>query len=405
MSKSIPLKKLLEFPPFSNMTLLAGEDGLDKTIRRCVPLDYQFHPDMKSKYYYTSFFEGDLVYTTFTYAHGNEHLILDALKRLYSLEVSALIIKNVFHLKFPESFIRFANNFKIPVFLIEDSPENNISDLILSLEDALNITTNASLQNICIDELLKQELDSNAIKRYAYRLYPSIGPDYRVDYYRLEDPVDETFWTKVQNIIAKAGPRKACCRYQNGIFLFHSLYNDNWSLIAENTDPLIQEIRALSDQWYIGFGWIHHKIDAFKHGIEEAYRASTLLKEPGSMRFGNMGIYRLLYAIDDYRIQEFSNDTLQAIFNYDESENGKLIQTLYGLIDCQGDVKKLAAAMEQHENTIRQRLKKIEDLTGLNYRNPDHYEQLSISVKIRRFFGNNLKRSYNMPINFKVDMQ
>jgi len=61
--------------------------------------------------------------------------------------------------------------------------------------------------------------------------------------------------------------------------------------------------------------------------------------------------------------------------------------------------------MEQHENTIRQRLKKIEDLTGLNYRNPDHYEQLSISVKIRRFFGNNLKRSYNMPINFKVDMQ
>ena len=404
MSRTISLQKLLEFSKFNNMTLIAGEAGLNKEVRRCVPLDYQFHPDMKSKYYYTSFFEGDLVYTTFMYAHDDEHLITDALKRLYSLEVSGLIIKNVFHLKFSDSFIRFANNFKIPVFLIEDSPDNTITDLVLALDEALDITTNTVLQNTSIDELMKQELDNNAIKRYAYRLYPSIGPDYRVDYYRLEEVVDESFWIQVQSIVSKAGPRMSSCRYQNGIFLFHSLYNDNWSNIAENTDPIIQEIRSLHERWYIGFGWIHHKTDAFKHGIEEAHRASLLLKEPGAMRFGNMGIYRLLYAIDDYRIQEFSNDTLQPIYNYDESENGKLIQTLFGLIDCQGDVKKLAVSMGQHENTIRQRLKKIEDLTGLNYRNPDHYEQLSISVKIRHFFGNNITRSYNMPINFKIDV-
>ena len=121
----------------------------------------------------------------------------------------------------------------------------------------------------------------------------------------------------------------------------------------------------------------------------------------GIMAIGVYITYRILDVADDYRVQEFCNDTLQPIINYDENENGKLIQTLFGLIQCQGDIRRLASDLGQHENTIRQRLKKIEDLTGLNYRNPDHYEQLSIAVKIRNYLGDTTKRAYNMPINFK----
>ena len=400
-NRTISLCKLLEFSKFQGMTLIAGEDGLDKLVRRCTLLEYQFHPEMKSKYYYTSFGEGDMVFTTFMYAVDNEHLIVDAIKRLYSLEVAAIVIKNVFHIRLPESFLRFANNFRIPVFLVDDIPENQFHNFVLALDDALNIKTNTTMQNVSIDELLNQELDDHAIERYAYRLFPSINKDFRIDYYRLAEPAEEDIWIQVESIIAKASPEKSSCRYKNGIFLFHSLYSDNWSQIAENTDPAIQSIRALSDQWIIGIGWIHHKVSAFKHGIEEAYRASLLLKFPGSMRFSDMGIYRILDVADDYRVREFCNDTLQPIINYDENENGKLSQTLFGLIQCQGDIRRLASDLGQHENTIRQRLKKIEDLTGLNYRNPDHYEQLSIAVKIRNYLGDTTKRAYNMPINFK----
>ena len=121
-NRTISLCKLLEFSKFQGMTLIAGEDGLDKLVRRCTLLEYQFHPEMKSKYYYTSFGEGDMVFTTFMYAVDNEHLIVDAIKRLYSLEVAAIVIKNVFHIRLPESFLRFANNFRIPVFLVDDIP-------------------------------------------------------------------------------------------------------------------------------------------------------------------------------------------------------------------------------------------------------------------------------------------
>ena len=398
---SISLKNLLEFPAFKSLTLAAGGQGLNRKVRRCVTLEYQFHPEMKSKYYYTAFGEGDIVMTTFMYAIDNVSRCTDALKHLHILKVAGIVIHNVFHLKFPESFYRYANNFNIPVFFVTEFSQGGFEAYVLALDRILSQTKNTARQNIAIDELLKQELDDTAIARCAYQLYPSIGKDFRVDYYRLLEPAEDAFWEEVAHLVDQATPSKACCRYKNGIFIFHSLFQENWSQIAENTDPTIQSLRALTERWIIGIGWIHHKSAEFKHGIEEAYRAAMLLKEPGSMRFGNMGIFRILYnAVDDYRLQEFCNDTLQPIINYDEHENGKLIQSLFGLIEYQGDIRKLANSMGQHENTVRQRLKKIENLTGLNYRNPDHYEQLSIAVKIRNYLGDHVG-SFNIPVNFK----
>lgn len=398
---TISLKRLIEFPEFKNLTLMAGERGLNRKVRRCVTLEYQFHPKMKSKYYYTAFSEGDIVMTTFMYAVDNVSQCTDALKYLHLLKVAGVVVHNVFHLKFPEAFFRYANNYNIPVFFVSELSQNGFGDYVLALDRILSLTKNTARQNIAIDELVKQELDSTAIARYAYQIYPGIGKDYRVDYYRLLAPVEEPFWGEVVRLIDQAAPAKSCCRYQNGIFIIHSLFQGNWSKIAENSEPIIQSLRALTKDWIIGIGWIHHRVSDFKYGVQEAYRASMLLKEPGSMRFGNMGIYRILYnAANDYRLQEFCNDILQPIINYDEHENGKLFQSLCGLIEYQGDIRKIADVMGQHENTVRQRLKKIASLTGLNYRNPDHYEQLSIAVKIWGYLGENVG-SFNFPVNFK----
>ncbi len=66
---------------------------------------------------------------------------------------------------------------------------------------------------------------------------------------------------------------------------------------------------------------------------------------------------------------------------YDISYSSKLYETLTSLIECNGNISALSAKLFQHENTLRHRLKKIQDITGLDFKNSEEYEQLSIAIK------------------------
>ena len=391
------VKDLMQFPKFRDLTLAAGEEGLNRTVDSCGLLEYQFTPEMKSKYYYTAFREGMLVFTTFMYAVDNEYLIGDAVRRLDALGVAGLVIKNVFHIRIPDSVIRFANTCKFPIFLADDVPENAFETLILAAHEVISLRERAEVQQQVVDALLNQELDEAEVLKKTFLLYPSIGHHYRVDYYRSTVPVADEVWYQVEQIIRNApAPFKGSCRYKNGIFLFHTLDNSCWTEIMENTDPAIQAVQRLLPDCAVGISWIHYKMDGLKAALEEALQASTIMGGVGVMRYSAIGTYRILFgASNDYRMKEFSNDILQPIFDYDAGGDGRLAQTLFGLVECARDLHALSEKLGQHENTLRQRLGRIAALTGLDWRKIDEYEQLSIAVKIH-----NCMEVWNkMPLN------
>ena len=375
---------LIKFPKFKDLTLLAGEEGLNRSVDSCGILEYQFSPEMKSKYYYTAFREGMLVLTTFMYAVDNEYLISDAVRRLDALGVAGLVIKNVFHIRIPDSVIRFANVCKFPIFLAEDAPDNTYDSLILALHDAVALRSRAETQQRVAEELLHQDLDEAAVLRKTFQLYPSIGHHYRADYYLSKVPVSDETWAEVEDVIRSApAPFKGSCRYQNGIFLFHTLDNSCWTEIAENRDPTILKVQQLLPHCAVGISWIHHRMDGMRAALEEGLQAASIIRGTGVMRYAEMGTYRILFgASGDYRMKEFSNDILQPIFDYDAGENGRLAQTLFGLVECGCNLHLLAERLGQHENTLRQRLGRIASLTGLDFRKAEQYEQLSLAVKI-----------------------
>ena len=133
-----------------------------------------------------------------------------------------------------------------------------------------------------------------------------------------------------------------------------------------------------------------------KYAIEEALQAASIRRGEGVMRYADIGVYRVLFkASDDYRMKEFSNDILQPVFDYDAGKNGCLTQTLFGLVECNRNIHALSIRLNQHENTIRQRLTRIQSLTNLDYRKIEHYEQMSLAVKIH----NCIKRWTKLPLN------
>lgn len=91
---------------------------------------------------------------------------------------------------------------------------------------------------------------------------------------------------------------------------------------------------------------------------------------------------KFFYYIDDFFPQEQNEEIIQNI----KAEGKDLINTFIMYFDMNGDKNKIATELHIHRNTLNYRLKKIEELTSLNFDNYiDLFQYLSsyISYKLR----------------------
>ena len=172
-SSVITLKELFKYPYFRDFTLIGGVEGLSRAVKECGILEYQFAPEMKTRYHFTAFAEGTLVLTSFMYAVDNEYLIGDALRRLNAMGVAGLVIKNVYHIHLPESVTRFANAAKFPIFLVEETPAYAFSEVVRSFYEILDLRSDSSVKEKLADELLNQDLGREELIHKTLLIYPS----------------------------------------------------------------------------------------------------------------------------------------------------------------------------------------------------------------------------------------
>lgn len=114
-----------------------------------------------------------------------------------------------------------------------------------------------------------------------------------------------------------------------------------------------------------------------------ALELGILLEIPTPM-FADLGLERILYKHDLQDLIEFHNHTLGSLLEYDKKHDGYLFVTLEALVANQFDIGKTAAASFLHRNTLRYRVKKIEDI--LDVKLDDLHVRLNIlaAFKIRQ---------------------
>lgn len=94
--------------------------------------------------------------------------------------------------------------------------------------------------------------------------------------------------------------------------------------------------------------------------------------------------------LDQESIHQYSSDVLEPLLEFDIENRGSLTQSLIDLVRFDGNLHLLAQHSGQHENTLRNRFDKVRMLTGLNYRNPAQYAELSLAVQIYLLEHNNM---------------
>jgi sugar diacid utilization regulator len=110
----------------------------------------------------------------------------------------------------------------------------------------------------------------------------------------------------------------------------------------------------------------------------------TTVARPGPARTltaDQLGPARLLLASTNRRdAQRFAHNALGALLT-DDDGMPDLLETLYVFFDCSRSVRRSARVLALHENTIRYRLARIDDLTGLAVSSSSD-DQLSVQIAL-----------------------
>jgi DNA-binding PucR family transcriptional regulator len=108
------------------------------------------------------------------------------------------------------------------------------------------------------------------------------------------------------------------------------------------------------------------------------------------LAFEDTGAYRLLLPAmseDPAELQRFYDETVAPLVAYDEQYETDLVQTLETFLDADGNVAGTAARLYTHRHTVRYRLERVKDLSGLDVASTDGREKLGLGLKAMRVLG------------------
>jgi sugar diacid utilization regulator len=108
------------------------------------------------------------------------------------------------------------------------------------------------------------------------------------------------------------------------------------------------------------------------------------------LAFEETGAYRLLLSAmseDPAELQRFYAETVEPLVSYDDQYETDLLQTVEAFLEADGNVAGTAQKLYTHRHTIRYRLERVRELTGLDVGSTDGREKLSLGLKAMRVLG------------------
>ena len=117
--------------------------------------------------------------------------------------------------------------------------------------------------------------------------------------------------------------------------------------------------------------------------LAEALLAANVAEAQGlagcspSRRPARTGLLLPAMSEDPGELQRFYDETVAPLVAYDEQYETELVRTLESFLDADGNVAQTAEQLFTHRHTIRYRLERVKELTGLDVSSTDGRERLS----------------------------
>lgn len=250
------------------------------------------------------------------------------------------------------------------------------------------VTTRVREQAALVDRLLEGSwIDDDEIRNHAKLLGYDVGPPCALLLVTAGTGQDATGLRDLATAITEAVPgalegptRSAPIPH---VVVLVPVGESDWDTVQRLAD----EAAARGGMFVVGSGPVDH-LGSLYGVYRRAQRDMTFVRAarggPGLVAMKDLKAYRILAgaALED-RL-DFVQQILGPLLNLSEHKAVELLDTLEALYDHRGSIAEVAGELGIHEKTVRYRLRRVQDLTGLSADVPGDRLQLDIAVRLRR---------------------
>ncbi len=373
----IKLRHLLGFDIFKDTILLTGDAGLDNHISNISVLempisDFDFDVSVpKHEFYLTGLF-----------AYKEKPELLEKLfDILITEQCSGLCLFDSYYKTLPDEILNRCKANNLPILLISEKvPYSSVLNVVfqelLRVKDERYINT--LLENMITSEQAPKEVRKNAMflnSRFHEGHCSFFINDFEEDITGIIYNLKTEKWHAECDLIT---------HFRDGILIVISTDSPSVKKFAELQNHVTNYFRKKMSNFHIGVSNFNRNLTQLNDTIKESIVANSacLTLNQDVVLYEKLGVYKLLYQLkSDIRLSRYRDEILNPIIEYEKNNNISLLETAKILIENDGDMKKTAAALFLHINTVRYRIEKIKTILGQESSQLKFYEQLSLAIK------------------------
>jgi PucR family transcriptional regulator, purine catabolism regulatory protein len=200
------------------------------------------------------------------------------------------------------------------------------------------------------------------------------------------------FFNRCTRLVAEIEPSSLVSLKSDRVIVFLAGVSTRDAAVLERLTSRLQGLgREVADlSLSIGLSRFTNDLNGIRKAFEEslaALKVGRKLQGNGSvMHFESVGSYKLLLSIwehDPEELRALYVETIDPIDRYDRQNDSHLVHTLTTYLSNDENLSQTAKDLFAHRHTIRYRLQKIAELTGLSVFKSEDKERLSLGLKAR----------------------
>lgn len=158
-------------------------------------------------------------------------------------------------------------------------------------------------------------------------------------------------------------------------------------LAAAMHERLVTESGRTHEECWVGIGTPRRGLPDLRYSYQEACRAAEVARVTGALgpvtHYANLGVYALLSQLPPQQLTDALHPGVRPLLRRG-SGHEDLVETLTTYLDNAGDAKRTVAALHIHRATLYYRLRRLEELSGLDLSRGDDRLAAHLSLKLAR---------------------
>lgn len=380
----IHIKELFRLQNIHRLRLIAGQDGLERTVTEAVLFEYD-----PSRVQLPDFYRGDLVVTTLAYARGDAKLVAHSLQALMNQGIAGLMVKTAYFSELPQAVITLANRLGTPVFLFDDT---YIEEVILQVTDLIRGKRHFAGFEQNVDALMRGDLTEEQTRERARRIDPLGQSSYRIYAVSPKERMI-TLDDKLYALMETDADAAHRCTFIEWRRMMLALCREEDGLSAQEALTRFGDLltRAGVDRQSVVIGQSDLREARAQIGASlcEAVYAARAAKLCGKAELAahELGLYAYLFPMSENPfVCDRCRRVLSAIREYDAQNHTNLEQTALVYVKENMEIAATAKVLFQHPNTVRYRLSKIQRIIGMED-DPLFAPMLSLTVSLSRILA------------------